>query len=52
VAGGLLHLPAAYTVWARASLRIYQALTYSRGHLGRTIDGIERRLSTLKRRLP
>jgi coenzyme F420-reducing hydrogenase beta subunit len=37
-----LERPAIYLVWARASLALYQALTYSRGRLGRLIDRIER----------
>jgi hypothetical protein len=28
----------AYLIWARAILRLYQALTYSRGPLGRMLD--------------
>jgi coenzyme F420-reducing hydrogenase beta subunit len=31
-------LPWIYTVWARSVLRLYQALTYSRGALGRVLD--------------
>lgn len=30
--------PAVYTGWARASLRVYQALTWSHGRLGRVFD--------------
>jgi hypothetical protein len=29
-------LPWLYTIWARTILRLYQALTYSRGPLGRS----------------
>jgi len=32
--------PRLYIAWARAALRLYQALTYSRGRLGRFIDGL------------
>jgi coenzyme F420-reducing hydrogenase beta subunit len=32
------HMPLAYVVWARSILRLYQALTYSRGPLGRLFD--------------
>jgi hypothetical protein len=31
-------LPGLYLVWARMILRLYQALTYSRGPLGRLLD--------------
>jgi coenzyme F420-reducing hydrogenase beta subunit len=34
-----------YTVWARAALTLYGALTYSRGRLGRMFDRLERRRS-------
>jgi coenzyme F420-reducing hydrogenase beta subunit len=33
-----LHRPAIYTTWARAVLRLYQSVTWSRGRLGRLID--------------
>ena len=33
-----LRRPAIYLVWARSSLRVYQALAWSRGRLGRMID--------------
>jgi coenzyme F420-reducing hydrogenase beta subunit len=33
-----LRLPAIYTVWARAVLRLYQSVTWSRGRLGRLLD--------------
>lgn len=35
----LLGWPALYILWARATLGTYRALTYSRGPLGRAIDG-------------
>jgi coenzyme F420-reducing hydrogenase beta subunit len=38
-----LRMPKLYLVWARACLRLYQAVTYSRGGLGQLIDRIERR---------
>ncbi|HYI42649.1 MAG TPA: coenzyme F420 hydrogenase, partial [Sphingomicrobium sp.] len=31
-------LPAVYTRWARTSLRVYQALAWSQGRLGRLFD--------------
>jgi coenzyme F420-reducing hydrogenase beta subunit len=33
-----LHWPALYTSWSRATLRLYQALTWSRGRFGRLLD--------------
>lgn len=39
-----LRLPGLYLGWARTSLRLYQAITYSRGPLGRLVDRVERRL--------
>jgi coenzyme F420-reducing hydrogenase beta subunit len=39
-AGRRLHRPAIYTAWARASLRIYQALAWSNGRLGKVVDRI------------
>lgn len=33
-----LHMPAIYIGWARPALGLYQAITYSRGGLGRLID--------------
>ena len=33
-----LHAPAIYIAWARLSLRLYQAVTWSRGRLGRLLD--------------
>jgi coenzyme F420-reducing hydrogenase beta subunit len=33
-----VRLPWLYTIWARTILRLYQALTYSRGPLGRLVD--------------
>lgn len=33
-----LHEPALYTLWARAALRLYQSITWSRGSLGRLCD--------------
>lgn len=38
------HAPSFYLAWARLSLSAYQAITYSRGRLGRLIDTIERRI--------
>jgi coenzyme F420-reducing hydrogenase beta subunit len=35
-----MHMPALYTSWARAMLRLYQSLTWSRGRLGRLIDAV------------
>ena len=35
--------PALYTGWARAALATYQAITYSRGRLGRVLDQLEHR---------
>jgi coenzyme F420-reducing hydrogenase beta subunit len=34
------HMPRLYTGWARASLRLYQALAWSHGRLGRFVDRI------------
>lgn len=36
-----LGMPRLYLAWARTTLRLYQALAYSRGPLGSFIDGIE-----------
>jgi coenzyme F420-reducing hydrogenase beta subunit len=33
-------VPALYTIWARGMLRLYQSVTWSRGRLGRLIDGV------------
>ncbi|MFL6830461.1 MAG: Coenzyme F420 hydrogenase/dehydrogenase, beta subunit C-terminal domain [Sphingomicrobium sp.] len=33
-----LRRPRIYTVWARATLRLYQSLTWSRGRMGRILD--------------
>ncbi len=33
-----LHAPAIYTRWARASLRLYQSVTWSQGRLGKWLD--------------
>jgi coenzyme F420-reducing hydrogenase beta subunit len=33
-----LHTPAIYTLWARAVLRLYQSVTWSRGRLGKLLD--------------
>jgi coenzyme F420-reducing hydrogenase beta subunit len=33
-----MHKPAIYTRWARAALRAYQSLTWSRGRLGQLLD--------------
>jgi coenzyme F420-reducing hydrogenase beta subunit len=33
-----LHWPALYTSWARAALRLYQSVTWSRGRVGRLLD--------------
>jgi coenzyme F420-reducing hydrogenase beta subunit len=33
-----LHAPAIYLVWARTSLRFYQSVAWSRGHLGKLFD--------------
>lgn len=41
----VLQMPALYLRWARGTLAVYQALTYSRGRLGQVIDLVERRLS-------
>jgi len=38
-----LGMPGLYVGWAKASLGLYQALTYSRGRLGTWLDRIERR---------
>jgi coenzyme F420-reducing hydrogenase beta subunit len=35
-----LHVPAIYTRWARAVLRLYQSVTWSRGRLGRMLDAL------------
>jgi hypothetical protein len=35
-----LHTPAIYTWWARAVLRLYQSVTWSRGRLGRLFDAL------------
>lgn len=35
-----LHAPALYTLWARAMLRLYQSVTWSRGRLGRLLDAL------------
>jgi coenzyme F420-reducing hydrogenase beta subunit len=35
-----LRTPAIYTQWARAVLRLYQSLTWSRGRLGKLLDAI------------
>ena len=35
-----LHWPALYTSWAQATLRLYQAVTWSRGSLGKLFDRI------------
>jgi coenzyme F420-reducing hydrogenase beta subunit len=35
-----LRWPALYTSWARAVLRLYQSVTWSRGRLGRLLDGL------------
>jgi coenzyme F420-reducing hydrogenase beta subunit len=43
----VLRMPALYIGWARGTLAVYQALTYSRGRLGHVIDSVERRLSML-----
>jgi coenzyme F420-reducing hydrogenase beta subunit len=34
------HKPAIYTSWARAMLRLYQAVTWSRGPLGKVFDAL------------
>ena len=33
-----LRMPAIYTLWARAALRLYQSLAWSRGRLGKMLD--------------
>jgi coenzyme F420-reducing hydrogenase beta subunit len=33
-----LRTPAIYTIWARTVLRLYQSVTWSRGHLGKLLD--------------
>jgi coenzyme F420-reducing hydrogenase beta subunit len=33
-----VRIPAIYTLWARAVLRLYQSVTWSRGRLGRLLD--------------
>ncbi|KTF69113.1 Coenzyme F420 hydrogenase/dehydrogenase, beta subunit C-terminal domain [Sphingomonas sp. HT-1] len=38
-----LGMPSLYIRWAKASLSLYQALTYSRGRLGAWLDRMERR---------
>ncbi|WP_294390125.1 Coenzyme F420 hydrogenase/dehydrogenase, beta subunit C-terminal domain [uncultured Sphingomonas sp.] len=40
-----LDRPALYTRWAKASLRLYQALTWSQGRLGAAFDRIERMMA-------
>jgi coenzyme F420-reducing hydrogenase beta subunit len=35
-----MHMPALYTTWARAMLRLYQSVTWSQGRLGRLIDRV------------
>ena len=35
-----LGMPRLYLVWARAALRLYQSLTWSRGRLGKLLDAI------------
>jgi coenzyme F420-reducing hydrogenase beta subunit len=35
-----MHAPIVYTAWARAVLRLYQSLTWSRGRLGKVLDGL------------
>jgi hypothetical protein len=35
-----LRMPAIYTLWARAVLRLYQSVTWSRGRLGKLIDRV------------
>jgi hypothetical protein len=35
-----LGMPRIYTAWARAALRLYQSVTWSRGRLGRLIDRV------------
>jgi coenzyme F420-reducing hydrogenase beta subunit len=35
-----LHAPSVYVIWARTILRIYQALTWSRGSLGKLLDAV------------
>jgi coenzyme F420-reducing hydrogenase beta subunit len=52
-AARVLRWPALYIVWARATLRLYQGVTYSRGRIGAVSDHVERmaaRLPVLKRR--
>ncbi len=44
-----LRLPGLYLGWARTSLRLYQAITYSRGPLGRLVDRVERRTRRRRR---
>lgn len=39
----LLRWPALYMRWARAGLDVYQGLAYSRGKVGRIVDGLEAR---------
>jgi coenzyme F420-reducing hydrogenase beta subunit len=41
-----------YIGWARASLRLYQGVTYSRGSVGALCDGLERALGRLSPRNP
>jgi coenzyme F420-reducing hydrogenase beta subunit len=35
-----LQMPAIYTAWAKAALRLYQSVTWSRGRLGKFLDAI------------
>lgn len=41
--------PGVYILWARTALGVYRALTYSRGPLGRAIDGCEGLFSRWRR---
>lgn len=41
-ASRVLRRPQLYLLWARLSLRLYQALTYSRGRLGALLDRLEK----------
>jgi coenzyme F420-reducing hydrogenase beta subunit len=45
-AAARLGLPGLYVRWARTSLYLYRALTYSAGRLGGWIDALEKRLTT------
>ena len=36
----LMRSPPVYLTWARCSLRLYQAITWSRGRFGRLLDGL------------